>query len=307
MSSDVVKAEGLTKRFGELVAVDHVTFTVSKGEVFGFLGPNGAGKTTTIRMLIGILRPDGGRAEVLGLDVEKNGLEVRNRIGVVPEASNVYPDLTVWQNLMFMAELYMVPKRVREERATNLLEKLGLERFRDVRAGRLSRGLRQRLLLCTALIHEPELLFLDEPTSGLDVQSAHEIRRMLKEMNREHGVTIFLTTHNLREAEEMCDRIGIINKGKLVTISTPTELKEKFAGLRCVEVVFEKDVSPGELSKALGCEVEKRGRTLRLYIEDVNECVCKVVDYSKRSNTRIASLNVVQPSLEEAFLRVIGS
>ena len=307
MSSDVVKAERLTKRFGELVAVDHVTFTVSKGEVFGFLGPNGAGKTTTIRMLIGILRPDGGRAEVLGLDVEKNGLEVRNRIGVVPEASNVYPDLTVWQNLMFMAELYMVPKQVRKERATNLLEKLGLERFRDVRAGRLSKGLRQRLLLCTALIHEPELLFLDEPTSGLDVQSAHEIRRMLKEMNREHGVTIFLTTHNLREAEEMCDRIGIINRGKLVTISTPTELKEKFAGLRCVEVVFEKDVSPEELSKALGCEVEKRERTLRLYVDDVNECVCKVVDYSKRSNTRITSLNVVQPSLEEAFLRVIGS
>jgi len=307
LSSDVVKAERLTKRFGELVAVDHVTFTVSKGEVFGFLGPNGAGKTTTIRMLIGILRPDGGRAEVLGLDVEKNGLEVRNRIGVVPEASNVYPDLTVWQNLMFMAELYMVPKQVRKERATNLLEKLGLERFRDVRAGRLSKGLRQRLLLCTALIHEPELLFLDEPTSGLDVQSAHEIRRMLKEMNREHGVTIFLTTHNLREAEEMCDRIGIINRGKLVTISTPTELKEKFAGLRCVEVVFEKDVSPEELSKALGCEVEKRERTLRLYVDDVNECVCKVVDYSKRSNTRITSLNVVQPSLEEAFLRVIGS
>ena len=307
MSSDVVKAEGLTKRFGELVAVDHVTFTVSKGEVFGFLGPNGAGKTTTIRMLIGILRPDGGRAEVLGLDVEKNGLEVRNRIGVVPEASNVYPDLTVWQNLMFMAELYMVPRQVREERATNLLEKLGLERFRDVKAGKLSKGLRQRLLLCTALIHEPELLFLDEPTSGLDVQSAHEIRRMLKEMNREHGVTIFLTTHNLREAEEMCDRIGIINRGKLVTISTPTELKEKFAGLRCVEVAFEKDVSPGELSKALGCEVEKRERTLRLYVDDVNECVCKVVDYSKRSNTRIMSLNVVQPSLEEAFLRVIGS
>ena len=307
MSSDVIRAEGLTKRFGELVAVDHVTFTVSRGEVFGFLGPNGAGKTTTIRMLIGMLRPDEGRAEVLGLDVEKNGLEVRNRIGVVPEASNVYPDLTVWQNLMFMAELYTVPKRVREERATNLLKKLGLERFRDVRAGRLSKGFRQRLLLCTALIHEPELLFLDEPTSGLDVQSAHEIRRMLKEMNREHGVTIFLTTHNLREAEEMCDRIGIINRGKLVTISTPTELKEKFAGLRCVEVVFEKDVSPGELSKALGCEVEKRGRTLRLYVEDVNECVCMVVDYSKRSNTRIASLNVVQPSLEEAFLRVIGS
>jgi len=307
LSSDVVKAEGLTKRFGELVAVDHVTFTVSKGEVFGFLGPNGAGKTTTIRMLIGILRPDGGRAEVLGLDVEKNGLEVRNRIGVVPEASNVYPDLTVWQNLMFMAELYMVPRQVREERATNLLEKLGLERFRDVKAGKLSKGLRQRLLLCTALIHEPELLFLDEPTSGLDVQSAHEIRRMLKEMNREHGVTIFLTTHNLREAEEMCDRIGIINRGKLVTISTPTELKEKFAGLRCVEVVFEKDVSPEELSKALGCEVEKRGRTLRLYVEDVNECICMVVDYSKRSNTRITNLNVIQPSLEEAFLRVIGS
>ena len=307
MSSDVIRAEGLTKRFGELVAVDHVTFTVSKGEVFGFLGPNGAGKTTTIRMLIGILRPDEGKAKVLGLDVEKNGLEVRNRIGVVPEASNVYPDLTVWQNLMFMAELYMVPKRVREERATNLLKKLGLERFRDVRAGRLSKGLRQRLLLCTALIHEPELLFLDEPTSGLDIQSAHEIRRMLKEMNGERGVTIFLTTHNLQEAEEMCDRIGIINRGKLITISTPTELKEKFAGLRCVEVVFEKDVNPGELSKALGCEVEKRGRALRLYVEDVNECVCKVVDYSKRSNIRIASLNVVQPSLEEAFLRVIGS
>ncbi|RLG63281.1 ATP-binding protein, partial [archaeon] len=217
---DVIVAEGLTKRFGRLTAVDGVSFRVKRGEIFGFLGPNGAGKTTTVRMLIGILPPDDGKAEVLGLNVQEKPVEVRKRIGVVPEASNVYLDLTVWQNLMFMGELYGVPQSVRKAKAKELLEFMGLLERRSEKAGRLSKGLRQRLLICMALMHEPSLLFLDEPTSGLDVQSARQIRQMLQKLNKESGTTIFLTTHNMWEAEELCHRIAIINHGKLAAINT---------------------------------------------------------------------------------------
>ena len=304
--AEVVVAEGLTKRFDGLVAVDDVSFSVREGEIFGFLGPNGAGKTTTVRMLIGILPPDSGRAFVLGFDVAEEPLKVRKRIGVVPEAANVYLDLTVWENLMFMAELYGVPKGVRESRARSLLDLMGLLERRNVKAGKLSKGLRQRLLICMALVHEPPLLFLDEPTSGLDVQSARQIRRMLRELNKDEGVTIFLTTHNMWEAEELCHRIAIINRGRLAAVSTPRDLKSAFARLRVVEVEFEGDFDEAELSEVLGCRVEVFGGKCRARAEDVSEAICNIVDYARTRGLRIASLNVVQPSLEEIFLEMVG-
>ncbi len=303
--ADAVVADGLTKRFGDLVAVDGVSFSVSEGELFGFLGPNGAGKTTTVRMLTGILPPDAGKASVLGLDSVRDSLKVRELIGVVPEAANVYVDLTVWQNLTFMAELYGVPRGVRESRARELLELMGLWERRDEKARRLSKGLRQRLLICMALIHEPRVLFLDEPTVGLDVQSAHQIRGMLRRLNAEEGVTIFLTTHNMWEAEELCQRIAIINRGKLATISKPDELKETFSRLRFVEVQFDRVAEVGELASLLGCEVDVVGNKCRLHAEDVNDAVSKIVDYARMQGLKIISLNVVQPSLEDVFLEIV--
>ncbi|HDM89075.1 MAG TPA: ATP-binding cassette domain-containing protein, partial [Candidatus Bathyarchaeota archaeon] len=211
---EAIVAENLTKRFGELVAVNHVSFKVKKGEFFGFLGPNGAGKTTTIRMLTGIIKPDEGTASVMGYDVRREIVKARQVMGIVPEMANVYVDLSVWQNLMFMGELYGVPKDYRCKNAEKLLHELNLYDKRDVKAKRLSKGMRQRLLLCMALLNDPEILFLDEPTVGLDIQSAHIIRGMLRDLN-ENGVTIFLTTHNMEEANQLCDRIAIINHGRI--------------------------------------------------------------------------------------------
>ena len=302
---DVIVAEGLTKRFGKLTAVDGVSFRVKRGEIFGFLGPNGAGKTTTVRMLIGILPPDGGKAEVLGLDVQEKPVEVRKRIGVVPEASNVYLDLTVWQNLMFMGELYGVPQSVRKAKAKELLEFMGLLERRSEKAGRLSKGLRQRLLICMALMHEPSLLFLDEPTSGLDVQSARQIRQMLQKLNKEGGTTIFLTTHNMWEAEELCHRIAIINHGKLAAINTPEELKATFTRLRTMEVQFDRPASADELSAILNCEVDYAGNRCKIHAENINDVIIQVADYARSRGLKILNLNVLQPSLEDIFLEII--
>ncbi len=176
---EVIMVKNLTKRFNGLVAVDNISFSVRRGEIFGFLGPNGAGKTTTVRMLVGVMPPASGEAYVLGFNVPKNPLEVRKQVGVVPESSNVYLDLTVWQNLVFMGELYDLPREKRELKAKDLLESMDLYERRNDKAGKLSKGLRQRLLICMALIHDPPLLFLDEPTGGLDVQSACKIRETL--------------------------------------------------------------------------------------------------------------------------------
>lgn len=301
-----VEAIDLYKRFGSLVAVDGVSFKVKPGEIFGFLGPNGAGKTTTLRMLTGVLPPDRGRALVLGLDVWENPIRVKERIGIVPEASNVYIDLTVRQNMMLMAELYGVPRDARVSRVKSLLDSMGLLERRDEKARRLSKGLRQRLLICMALIHGPELLFLDEPTGGLDVRSAREIRAMLRRMNREEGVTIFLTTHNMREAEELCHRVAVINHGKVVAVSAVEELKHMISRLHTVEVRFEGEADLSVFSKALGCEVAVLGgRRYRVQVEDVDEAVCRIVDYARERGLRILSLNVVEPSLEDVFLEII--
>ena len=301
-----IEAVDLYKRFGDLVAVDGVSFKVDSGEVFGFLGPNGAGKTTTLRMLTGILPPDRGRAIVLGLDVWENPIRVKERIGIVPEASNVYIDLTVWQNMMLMAELYGVPRDVRVSRARALLDSMGLLERRGEKAKRLSKGLRQRLLICMALIHEPELLFLDEPTGGLDVQSAREIRDMLRRMNREEKVTVFLTTHNMWEAEELCHRVAVINRGKIAAVSGVEELKETISRLHTIEVRFEEAVDPSGFSEALGCDVAVLGGgRYRVQVEDVDETIRRIVDYAREKNVRILSLNVVQPSLEDVFLEIL--
>jgi len=304
---EVVVAEGLTKRFNGVVAVDNVSFKVYEGEIFGFLGPNGAGKTTTVRMLTGILPPDSGRAFVLGFNVLEKPLDVKKRIGVVPEDSNVYLDLTVWDNMMFMAELYNVPKGVRESRVRELLELMNLLERKNVKAKKLSKGLRQRLLICMALIHRPTLLFLDEPTSGLDVQSAKQIRDMLRKLNRDEGVTVFLTTHNMWEAEELCDRIAIINNGRLASISTPEKLKEAYMKLHVIEVGFEGEVGSVDVfSKALKCKVEFFNGKYRVYTEDVDETIGDIVAYARTYRLKIRSLNVVEPSLEEVFLKIVG-
>jgi len=299
-----IEVQELTKRYGDLVAVDHISFSVEGGEFFGFLGPNGAGKTTTVRMLTGIIKPDSGRASVGGYDVQREPLQAKQLLGIVPEMANAYIDLTAWENLMLMGELYGVPKRTRRERAQQLLRKFGLGERKDQRVKAFSKGMKQRLLLAMALINEPQILFLDEPTSGLDVQSARMIRGVLQQLHEE-GVTIFLTTHNLEEANRLCQRVAIINHGRLAAIDSPERLRRTVQSLQVVEVCFNEDVDPGKLAAfSEVSELKQMGDKLLLYTDRPGELIIQLADLAKTNGLRIIALNTLGPSLEEVFLKL---
>jgi ABC-2 type transport system ATP-binding protein len=248
-NSYAIEVDNLTKRYGKLIAVNNISFQVNRGEFFGFLGPNGAGKTTTIRMLTGIIKKNGGEARVMGYPA--GSIRAKQMSGVMPELSNAYLELTAWGNLMLMAELYRLPQTNAKERAGSLLTQLGLFERKDSLAGTFSMGMRKRLVLCTALLPDPQILFLDEPTSGLDVQSVRFMRALLKNLKQE-GKTVFLTTHNMDEAAEMCDRVAIINHGKIVAVNTPDDLSITAGRIFLVDVSFDKPVSLEGLAKLPG-------------------------------------------------------
>ena len=299
----VIEVKGLARKFGDLVAVDHVEFGVYQGETFGFLGPNGAGKTTTVRMLTGVIDPTEGTATIQGHDIRKEPLLSRAHIAVVPEEANVYPDLSVWQNLILMAELYGVARHRRIQEAERLLDALGLAERKKQRARALSKGLRQRLMLCAALVTSPEVLFLDEPTSGLDVQSARLIRQIVSDLNRS-GLTVFLTTHNMSEADEMCSRVAIIDKGCIAAIDAPEKLRTTISSLQYVEVSFagaapkhnELESLPGVL------QIDVDNRTFRLYTKLPGQVMTEVVGLANRRGLEITDLSNRKPSLEDVFL-----
>ncbi|MFH0847207.1 MAG: ATP-binding cassette domain-containing protein [Chloroflexota bacterium] len=244
-----VRVDNLTKYYGELLAVDHISFEVKRGEFFGFLGPNGAGKTTTARMLTGVIKRSGGEARVMGYPAGSFG--AKQLSGVMPEISNAYLDLTGWGNLMLIAELYRLPNNQAKERAEALLSELGLLERKDSKASTYSMGMRKRLVLCMALLPDPQILFLDEPTSGLDVQSTRFIRALLQNFKKE-GKTIFFTTHNMGEAAEMCDRVAIISHGKIVAMDTPDNLSITAGRVYLIDVSFDRSVSPDVLAKLPG-------------------------------------------------------
>ena len=287
------------------MAVDHINFNVKKGELFGFLGPNAAGKTTTIRMLTGVIKPDDGAASVFGYGILREGLKTRQLMGIVPEMANAYVDLSAWNNLMLVGELYGVPKSLRRERATRLLKEFGLYERRSHLVKGYSRGMKQKLLLCMALINGPQILFLDEPTSGLDVESQRLIRDMIRDFNK-NGVTVFLTTHNMDEANQLCDRIAIINHGKIAAIDSPEKLRLRSSGLQSIEVSFDKGVDIEELAKFHGVnEAKKMGDKIRLYVDEPSAVIDKLLDFSRSKNLRIISLNTLAPTLEDVFLKLV--
>ena len=306
MRSYAIEASGLTKRFGNLVAVDHISFRVEEGEFFGFLGPNGAGKTTTMRMLTGVIKPDEGEAHVMGFNIHKEPVKAKELMGIVPEMANAYIDLTAWQNLMFMGELYGIPKTQREKQATDLMNRLGLYERRSQLVKGFSRGMKQRLLICMALINNPRVLFLDEPTSGLDVQSARLIRELLKELNKT-GITIFLTTHNLEEASQLCEKIAIINYGRIAAIDSPEKLKLTVKGLQSVEVVFNKPVREEDLTILPNAKTVSRfGDKIRIQTEKPGDLVAAIVDYARSEGLKLVTVNVLTPTLEDVFLEITG-
>ena len=249
-SQDIaIEVKDLTKLFGQIVAVDHVSFRVNQGEFFGFLGPNGAGKTTTIRMLTGIIKKNSGEAFVMGYP--SGSIRAKQLSGVMPELSNAYLDLTAWGNLMLIAELYRISVNQAKERAESLLQQLGLFERKDSLASTYSMGMRKRLILCMALLSNPQILFLDEPTSGLDVQSVRFMRALLRNL-KQQGKTIFLTTHNMDEAAEMCERVAIISHGKIVALDSPDKLSITAGRVYLIDVSFDKTVSPEMLGNLPG-------------------------------------------------------
>lgn len=300
--SPAVEVENLTKRFDDLTAVDNVSFEVGEGEAFGFLGPNGAGKSTTIRMLTGVLRPDSGSAHIGGNDICTDTEAAKSEIGIVPEQFNAYPDLTAWKNLMLAGELYGVPRETRQTKGEELLRSFGLFERRHSPTSEYSKGMKQRLMLTMALIHDPSVLFLDEPITGLDVESQRLIREQIAELNRE-GRTVFLTTHDINEADRLCDRVAIIVRGKIAAIDTPDELKHEIERTRAVEVSFSSDVERDVLAGLNAVErVETRGNTFRLMTPDPDAVVKGIVAHAEKTNLTFRSLQTLGPSLEDAFI-----
>jgi ABC-2 type transport system ATP-binding protein len=300
VDSAAIEARGLTKCYNGLVVVDSISFEVRKGEFFGFLGPNGAGKTTTVRILTGVIRADNGAALIMGF--RAGSLEAKQIAGVVPEMANAYNDLSGWQNMMLMAELYGIAPGMAKERGESLLGTLGLLERRDSPVKTYSKGMKQRLLLGMALISNPQILFLDEPTSGLDVQSARLIKDLLRSLNA-GGKTIFLTTHDMDEANQLCDRVAIINKGRIVAVDAPERLRMATGGRHSVEVSFSGNVSLESLRQLPGVnEVQKAGDKYRLYTENPGELVVGLVNHSCTVGLKIVSLNILAPSLEDAFV-----
>ena len=303
-----IEVGNLTKKYGNLTAVDGIDFRVAKGEFFGLLGPNGAGKTTTIRMLTGLTKPSSGTAKVAGRDCARETLAVKQRIGVVSEVSNLYNEMSAWDNLMFIGELYGVEKLTREARARQLLEAFQLYDRRKDRLFGYSKGMKRRIRIAAALLHSPEVLFLDEPTSGLDVQSSRLIRSIIRELNRE-GVTVFLTTHYIDEADQLCDRVAIIRQGKIVVEGSPEKLKSSLHGEHIVEVVFDKDVPDlvNPLASRAGVgEVAKRGSKYEIHTSDASVIIAEVAQFARSSGLKIVSLNTKEPSLEDVFVKYTG-
>lgn len=301
-----IEVQELTKTFDKLTAVDEISFRVESGEIFGFLGPNGAGKTTSVRMITGVIPPDTGDIYIAGNNLRTNPLTAKMKLGVAPELANAYTDLTALENVLFIAGMYGLSGPEVKSRAENLLRKFGLDNRRHEKVKNFSKGMAQRVVLCMALINEPEILFLDEPTSGLDVQSSRLIRNVIQELNR-RGTTIFLTTHNIHEANQLCEQIAIMNKGNIAAIDSPVNLKRLFESSRSVEVaVSPLDKAPDFKNLSAVEKVEKRGDKLRLYTPEPGCVIKEVVNQIEATDLTLRSLNTLGPSLEEVFVSVTG-
>lgn len=302
-----IRAHGLTRRFGDVLAVDGLDLEVPSGSIFGFLGPNGAGKTTTIRLLLGLVEPSEGTAEVLGRDVLSDSQGIRERVGVLLENDGLYDRLTARQNLDFFARVARLDSNEREARIRALLEEIGLWERRDDPVADFSRGMKQKLALARAFINRPELLFLDEPTAGLDPPTAVALRRELVSLARERGVTVFLTTHNLLEAERVCDRVAVIRQGRLLAEGPPESIRS--GGERRL-VVTATDLRPGlvaRLESAPGVtstRLEPDGRLVLELVEGTS--TAPLIRTLVENGAEVSEARITSASLEESFLALLG-
>ena len=307
----MIRVESLTKKFGDFTAVDDVSFEVKKGEIFGLLGPNGAGKSTTLRILSTLARPTKGTASIGGYDIVKDDTEVRKLIGIVSEKMIMYDRLTARENLWFFGSLFEIPGDVLTQRIDELLELVQLTKWKNALVGTFSTGMRQRMNVVRALLNMPRVLFLDEPTLGLDPQSSVEIREFVKKLNRENGTTIIVTTHTMVDADMLCDRIAIIDHGKVVALDTSTNLKKLITGgdntiLKLGVANLTADLL--ETLRTLDCvrSVSQENSTHVRLIARGDDAFDSVIDAVRSKGGRIASIENLQPTLEDVFLHLTG-
>ncbi len=307
----MIEVKNLTKKFGNFTAVDNISFDVKRSEVFGLLGPNGAGKTTTIRMLSTLSRPTDGTATIGGYDIVKQDNKVRQLIGLVSEKMIMYDRLTAEENLRFFGKLYNLPINIINERIDELLDLVQLNKWKNQKVGTFSTGMRQRMNVVRALLNMPKVLFLDEPTLGLDPQSTVEIREFIKKINKENETTIILTTHMMNEADILCDRIGIIDHGKIAALDTSTNLKRLISGDDAVVLKLEVPNLSKKLIakiKSLDCVKsvsQENASHLKIHATG-DKAFDTIIDTVRAEKAKLNSVENLQPTLEDVFLNITG-
>ncbi|MEM3305908.1 MAG: ATP-binding cassette domain-containing protein [Saccharolobus sp.] len=295
-----VIVENLTKNYSDIVALDHISFDVKHGEIFGLLGPNGAGKTTTIKILTGLTKPTSGKAIVAGFDVVKQTIEVKKRIGWVAAEIIVDDDLSAWENLELQAKLEGLKDW--RDRALELLKYFGIYDVKDKKVGKFSTGMRKKLEVSIALLHSPEIIFMDEPTVGLDVNVRKALWDLIRQINKDFQTTVLLTTHYMEEADALCERIAIINRGKIVAIGSPNDLKEKY-GVDVIEIEYEGNFDKKRLEN-YGEVLISNGK-VRIKTKNAENIVADVL--KQLSEVKIKSVKINKTSLDTVFLTLTGT
>jgi len=299
--------ENLTKKFNGFVAVDNISFSITRGEIFGLLGPNGAGKTTIISMLSTLLRPTSGSALVNGFELTKKEDDIRKSIGIVFQDQSLDEELTAYENMDFHGRLYRISKTVRQERIVDLLKLVGLEERKDSLVKTFSGGMRRRLEIARGLLHEPKVLFLDEPTLGLDPQTRNHLWEYIERLNKEKGITIILTTHYMDEADRLCDRVAIMDKGKLIAANTPEKLKEEIGGDVITITSSEREELYAKLKTLSWIKhVEPHDGFLTLNLENAERHIAEIANLSATNGIEIDSISIHKPTLEDVFLHFTG-
>jgi ABC-2 type transport system ATP-binding protein len=304
----VIEVDGLTKHYGEIWAVNDISFSVNRGELFGFLGPNGAGKTTTMNMLTGLAWSDAGRISIGGIDCTRNPKAAQHLVGVVPDESNLYPELTGFDNLCFCAALYGMPKNERRERARELLDTFGLASAADRKFGGYSKGMRRKLTFAAGIIHQPAILFLDEPTTGIDVASARQVRQIIAGLHH-RGTTVFLTTHYIEEAERLCERIAFIVNGRIVRADRTADLLQPVKGQNIL-LLSVSDSGTGlcrEIQQAFPAYRVQSIAPGQLRVESTEQIVVgPLVRFLEERGVQVTEARRQVPSLEDVFVEITG-